>query len=170
MKAYKFLCAGGGAPFTGVAWPRPEGSAPGGWLEAGPIDPCRRGVHACLIEDLPYWIQDELWEVELGGEVRRVGEKLVAERGRLVGRVDSWNAETAGAFARDCVARTVELAAREPAVAGHATDAEKNAAKGNAAVTGFIASRAAELAGGIDAYEAERSRQAAWLAALIGTG
>src|SRR5262249_3229698 len=94
-RAYKFLRPGGVAPFTSYAWPLPQGEEPGAWVEVETVEPCRRGVHACTRDDLPYWFQDELWEVELDGEVQRVGHKLAARRGRLVRRVDAWNAERA---------------------------------------------------------------------------
>src|SRR5262249_17288234 len=132
MRAYKFLRAGGLAPFTGARWPQPHGVEPGAWLEADEVEQDRRGLHACTVEDLPYWFQEELWEVELAGAMHREGQTIVAERGRLLGRVHAWNGESAYAFAHECAARTVELAEREPTVSGHAFDAEANAAKGNA--------------------------------------
>ncbi|TML68102.1 MAG: hypothetical protein E6G14_10465 [Actinobacteria bacterium] len=170
MKTYKFLCGGGIAPFTGARWPEPQSGKPGQWVEAAAVEPCRQGVHACALEDLPYWLQDELWEIELDGDVQRVGHKLVARRGRLIRHVDAWDGGTAREFSDDCVARTAEIAARTRGLEGHAADAVANATAGRAAVTGFIASRVAELDGGVDAYEAERSRQAAWLAERLRLG
>lgn len=167
-RAYKFLRAGGVAPFTAHRWPLPRCDEPGTWVETAVVEPCRRGVHACTHEDLPYWLQDELWEIELEGDVRRVGHKLAARRGRLVRRVDAWNAESARAFSLACAERTARYAAGSPDVAGHASDASVAAEGGRAAVTGFIASRAAELSGGIGAYEAERSAQVAWLTERLG--
>jgi hypothetical protein len=86
MRAYKFLDALGRAPFTGVPW------TPGVWVEARAADPCREGVHACLPADLSHWLTTSLWEVELGGAVRRSRHKLVASRGRLVRPVEGYEA------------------------------------------------------------------------------
>jgi len=163
VTAYKFLRAGAVGPFSDVRWLRPSGSAPGKWLEAGEVEMCRRGIHACAVDDLPYWFQDELWEIELGGEVQRVGHKLAAERGRLVGRIVPWDADAARSFSLACAERAAAIAARAPEVSGHAEDAAATAEAGKAAVTGYIASRAAELAGGAEAYEAERAAQVDWL-------
>ena len=163
MTAYKCLRTGAVAPFTEIVWPQPTGPEPGRWVDAGAVDPCRRGVHACSADDLPYWLQDELWEIELDGDVQRIGHKLAARRGRLVHRVSAWHTDAARAFALLCAGRTAALATGAPEVSGHADDAARIAATGNAAVTGFIAARAAELTGGVDAYDAERALQVEWL-------
>ena len=167
-RAYKFLRPGAVAPFTAVRWPRPEGDGPGAWLEATGVEPCRRGLHACAREDLPYWLQEELWEVELDGDVQRVGHKLVARRGRLVRRIGAWDAGAARAFSLDCAGRAAGYAAAAPEVSGHAADATGFSDGSRPAVTGFIASRAAELSGGVEAYEAERSAQVEWLTRHLG--
>jgi hypothetical protein len=164
VKAYKFLREGGVAPFTGTRWPQPANGDPGQWLEAGPVEVCTRGIHACGRDDLPYWFQDELWEIELGGEVKRAGHKLVAPRGRLLRRVDGWDADAARSFSQACAERAAAIAARSPQVSAHAGDAAATAEAAKAAVTGYIVARAAELAGGVEGYEAERSAQADWLA------
>ena len=68
MKAYKFLRAGRVGAFSGEAWPED------GIIEVdGPLEECRNGVHACRADDLPYWLDDELWEVELDGGSLRSG-------------------------------------------------------------------------------------------------
>ena len=77
--AYKFLADGRVGPFSHVTWP-PEGE----WLEAtGGDRACSARVHACRLEDLPEWMDHELWRVELDGDVRVDCGKLVADRGRL---------------------------------------------------------------------------------------
>ena len=163
MKAYKFLREGGVSPFTATCWPLPKEGKPGEWVEAHGVEMCRRGVHACTIEDLPYWFQDELWEVELAGDMQRVGHKVAAARGRLVRRVDGWNPDCARAFSFDCADRAAAIAAGTPEAAAHAADAVRAAEAGNAAVSGFIVARSAELSGGVRAYDAERATQVEWL-------
>ena len=44
MLAYKFLAAGGVAPFTDFAWPQPRRGAPGAWVRAPQGDLARHGV------------------------------------------------------------------------------------------------------------------------------
>jgi hypothetical protein len=112
--AYKFLLAERSGPFSGATWPEK------GEIEASPgkLEPCRNGVHACRVDDLPYWLDDELWEVELLGEVKKERLKLVARRGRLVRRIESWDGEMRRTFAEWCLRRVAAHAAAEARVAG----------------------------------------------------
>ena len=51
MIAYKFLRSDHTGVFTRFRWPLP-GGAPWAWAEA-PVVPCRSGIHACRVADLP---------------------------------------------------------------------------------------------------------------------
>ena len=109
MIAYKFLCPGRIAPFTRHAWPEPGG----GWVTssangAGAI--CLDGVHACRARDLPMWLDEELWEVELDGAIVEGDSKLAAERGRLTRQVTAWNPGSISDFALACALRTRDQA------------------------------------------------------------
>jgi len=106
MTYYKFLTAGRIAPFSGHVWSDD-------WLETRDVVACERGVHACRVTDLPFWLHDELWRIELAGPVIPVGQQVVAPRARLVGQVPEWNAESADAFVRMCLSRTAAHAAAE---------------------------------------------------------
>ncbi|MFG1884935.1 hypothetical protein [Micromonospora sp. NPDC049102] len=106
MNYYKFLASGRVAPFSGQVWST-------GWLQATTTVPCVRGLHACRVEDLPYWLHDELWSVELKGPVAVAGHKVVAPSGRLAKRVPQWDADASAAFVRVCVGRTAAHAAAE---------------------------------------------------------
>ncbi len=91
VRAWKFLDADGRGMISRLAWPQPEGGQPGRWVEAGgPLELCERGVHACRLDDLAYWISAQLWELELEGEMLEDTYTLVAERGRLVRAVSGW--------------------------------------------------------------------------------
>ncbi|HEX2086400.1 MAG TPA: hypothetical protein VHF89_12005 [Solirubrobacteraceae bacterium] len=172
MLAYKFLRAGAVGPFSGVAWPQPRGGAPGEWVEAaGGTSVCRRGVHACRLEDLPRWIGRELWAVELRGGVLETPYKVVAPAGRLARRIDAWDDRAAAAFAEACIERVRALAASGPAaIAGYVQDAEANCLGPRAdedpplaaAVAAVIAAHAAGDAGGAEAVARERATQVAW--------
>jgi hypothetical protein len=167
MRAYKFLRPGRVGPFSGHSWPIGE------WVESGDAMLCVRGVHACRVEDLPYWLMQELWEIELDGEVREGRRKLVAERGRLGRRIEAWTPATAAGFAEACAVRArerAELATGEHAgrLAELAGDAAANAAKGETTLVGYIVARAAEVDAGVDGYAGERETQARWLASELG--
>ena len=106
MIAYKFLQEGRVGPFSGVPWP-----AEGEWLQAGGGErACSPRVHACRVEDLPEWMDHELWRIELDGDVRVDCGKLVADRGRLVERVAVWDAAFMAAFAEACALRARDAA------------------------------------------------------------
>ena len=166
VRAYKCLRPGRIGPFSGFSWPVGE------WVDAGGAILCVQGVHACRTTDLPYWLTQELWEIELEGEVRRESRKLVADRGRLVQRVEAWDGASALSFGEDCSARARERAGQatgdNAAVLGEfAGDATANAAKGEAALVGYIAARSAEVDAGVEGYMEERRAQARWLAAEL---
>jgi hypothetical protein len=156
--AYKFLEPGRVAPFTRFAWPEGE------WVEADAAHKCGRGVHACRADQLPFWLGRELWEIELGGEIVEHARKVVASRGRLVRRVEGWTTELLDAFVADLVRRT---RSRFGAVAGagaYLEDIQRFQPQRRYGLAAFAAARAAEIAGGPRAYDAERARQARWLA------
>jgi hypothetical protein len=156
--AYKFLDDDRVAPFTRVRWPEP-----GSWLESDRVELCGSGVHACRIGDLPYWLRTELWEVELEGDVVE-GERLVAaSRGRLVRRVEAWSEAAATAFGTSCAEEARRRVAGSPELEAYAVDAERTS-KQSPQFAAFATARLAELQDGVAGYEAERERQARWLA------
>ncbi len=160
MIAYKFLRAGGTSAFSERQWP-----PPGTWLDAGAVESCRMGIHACRPRQLPLWLGlGELWEVELGGEIVEDERKVIAERGRLIRPIDAWNADTARAFHDACAAEVSRRAKQRPDLAAFADDA---AATPVPSVAAYISARAAELDEGPAGYDGERSRQADWLAAAL---
>jgi hypothetical protein len=160
--AYKFLATGRVAPFTGFRW------QPGEWVEAVAVDACRGGIHACRVRDLPIWFNDELWEIELDGDVVEQDRKVVAPRGRLGRRVDSWSDKAAADFGRFCARRTRERVGFLPVLAGFVGDVDRFVSQRRFPIAGFAAARAAELRDGPAAYEEERQAQAAWLSERLG--
>lgn len=126
MRAYKFLRVGGVGRFSDVAWPLPADDRPGSWIEVdGPLETCARGVHGCREQDLLDWIDDALWEVKLVGEIRESGEMLIAERGRLIRRIDGWDDAAARDFAIACNERARVLAMRSLRRLGLTDDADR---------------------------------------------
>jgi hypothetical protein len=161
MIAYKFLGAGRVGPFSGFVWPEP-----GGWVRAeGELAVCAQGVHACRVSDLPFWIAEELWRVELEGSVVEHELKLVAQAGALSERVDAWQGPTRQRFADFCLLRAAHHAAVELRGAGLETDAEAvgqaasdadaqalGAAAGSAASNAAQGGRLARHAGHLASY------------------
>jgi hypothetical protein len=119
--AYKFLATGRLARYSGVTWPDP-----GTWLEArGTLERCVSGIHALRADALLAWIDDELWTCELDGAIEDDGGMLVAERGRLLERVQAWNEASAYEFARACAARGRELVVEALRGEGHEQEAQE---------------------------------------------
>lgn len=126
MRAYKFLALGAVGRFSELRWPQPAGGEPGAWVEADdPLDVCRHGVHACKPGQLLDWIDDELWEIELGGELVERDAMLVAQRGRLLGRVEAWDGATAQEFADACAWRSRDYALSSLRRVGLTAEAER---------------------------------------------
>jgi hypothetical protein len=164
VKAYKFLRAGRVGPFTGFRW------EPGEWVESGGPVLCDRGVHACRPGDLPFWINDELWEVELDGDVVAAERKVVAPRGQLVRRIEAWTEAAARELGDTSAARARALSHARPDDAmarAYAEDAERRAVQGRAYAATYIAAVAAEHAAGPEGRDAERAAQAVWFAELL---
>jgi hypothetical protein len=133
--AYKFLCAGGVGPFSRYAWPLPREDRPGAWVIGGAgTELCQSAVHACRLRDLPWWLQDELWEAELDGDVSTGRHKVMAPRARLLRRVPAWDAACAQRFADACALRARDHAANalERAGAGYAAGQLRKAADNRA--------------------------------------
>ena len=169
MIAYKFLCTGSIGRFSGAPWP-----AAGQWLEAsGALDACVSGVHATSLNALAYWFEDELWTVELDGEILDLGTALVARRGRLVARIEAWP-QVSAEFARDCVTQIQTLAERSPgnarveALAAEAAEhAELATAPRHAVIAAYATAVGAEVLEP-GAFDSERLRQSRRIAAILG--
>jgi hypothetical protein len=115
----KFLRRGMVSPFTSFRWSTETEE----WVSADQTVPCTTGFHACRRRDLPYWLNDELWEIELAEPVIEADHKVLAVQARLLHRVESWKSETALALAEACVGRTVLHAVDELRAAGFAEQA-----------------------------------------------
>lgn len=189
MIAFKFLGPGAVAPYTGFHWP-----TRGEWVSA-PVDRAEVWIHACRLGDLPYWLDAELWRIELEAPLRETRYQIVSPRGRLQGRVESWGTPLARRFAEACAWRARDVAlprlppAARDAISGTAdldalaavaavphslpgaylADAAEHARQGFPAVTSYIAAvLASHVGGGLEAFEAERAWQARWLAQQLG--
>ena len=101
MRAYAFLDTAATEYLSGVRWPLPDDGGPGAWLELGAGSPVRG--HAA--EQLLWWLDQQLWEVELTGDVHDTGRSLLGERGRLLARVEAWTPHAARELTTDCALR-----------------------------------------------------------------
>ena len=161
MIAYKFLRSGRRGPFSGFQWP-----APGVWVQADRhMVACRRGVHGCRIEDLPWWLCNELWEIELDGRVEVDEHKIFAPAGRLRSRVEGWTPACAQEYADACAWRAHKRAAQALTRAGHASASAELAAC--ATLDDVLLVGGARL-DGAEGYAAERAWQSRWLAGRLG--
>lgn len=121
MIAFKFLRSGRTGPFSAFRWPEP-----GVWVEAPRrLATCRSGVHGCRIQDLPWWLAEELWEIELGGAIEIDAHKVVASRGRLRGQIEAWTPACAQRYAEACAWRARDRAVQALIRAGHKRAADE---------------------------------------------
>jgi hypothetical protein len=107
--AFVFLAEGAVEPLSDFAWPTPKAGEPGAWV-SGDTAPreARRGYPA---RDLPYWLDEELWNVELAGTLTGRDHLLLAERARLLGRLDAWGDAAAWELVAACAQRIARPAA-----------------------------------------------------------
>jgi hypothetical protein len=121
MIAYKFLRSGRIGPFSAFRWPEP-----GVWVRAArDLAACQRGIHACRTSDLPWWLADELWEIELDGHVEPERHKVIAPAGRLRSRILAWTPACAQEYADACAWRTQERAVQALTRARHQQEANQ---------------------------------------------
>jgi hypothetical protein len=105
--AYKFLDGQGRGVFSGFRW---TGEPAGTWIETARVVACREGVHGCRPGDLAWWVNDDLWQIELDGDVVEAGRKVAARRGRLHRRIDAWAGGATTEFAEATVFRARDAA------------------------------------------------------------
>jgi hypothetical protein len=121
MIAYKFLRSGRTGPFSAFQWPEP-----GVWVHAArDVAACRHGIHACRPSDLPWWLADELWEIELDGHVQAEEHKIIAPAGRLRGQIEGWTPACAQEYAEACAWRAHERAVEALTRAGRRDEAHR---------------------------------------------
>lgn len=176
MEAFKFLRTGAVGPFSGFAWPTPSADGPGAWV--APSDqappPLADAVRGCALDQLAYWVSDELWRLEL--EAVEVSARSAAgSRGRLLDRIEGWDMGAIAEYVPACVSRGSQIAeaASNARVSAYAVEAAKHGPRGPA-MAGFQAAHVAGIAAierGED-YEAgaraERAWQSSWIAERVG--
>lgn len=130
-RAWKFLDDRATGVFSGFHWPLPPNDGrPGPWVGDGsPVEPCRKGIHACPIDDLAWWLNVQLWEVELDGPLVVENHQVIAPRGRLVRAVADWS------LAAPELATWAAWRARDHAVAVLSAGGQRAAARGIATAT-----------------------------------
>src|SRR5262249_6384417 len=119
MRAWKFLERGRVAPFGGHVWPAPGDGAPGDWIQ-----PPGGEVFACRSSDLPWWINAELWEVELEPPIRILSTQVAGRRGRLLRRMVGWDDVALRASGVACAERARDLAVSILLHEGRTADAD----------------------------------------------
>ena len=138
---YAFLDPAATDYVSGVRWPVPDDRGPGPWLEAG-ADSQLRGYPA---DQLLWWLDQQLWEVELAGDVRETDRSVLGARGRLVAPVVAWTPEVAHDLTTACALRLRDRAVvaleaddrgAEAAVLGAAGDLESIAEAAALAASG----------------------------------
>jgi hypothetical protein len=147
---------------------------PGAWVEAGPsLELCRSGVHACQADELAHWLHEELWIIELDGETRHGVDCVVAQRGRLVQKVEAWTSGGAARFATAARDHAAELVSAAPEAARdrltqYVADCSWHLPHGSTALAAFCAAMAvAWLHGGTRFDQETYWRERVWQSRFI---
>jgi hypothetical protein len=122
------------------------------------VRPTLGEVFACRVPDLPWWLADELWEVQLEEPLRELDTQVASTAGRLVRRVEPWDEAAVLDYGIACAHR-----ARALAVAALRQDGRVEEAEALAGAEGIV--QLARLAGQL-AGEA-RIRKSANLAGYV---
>jgi hypothetical protein len=152
--AYAFLAEGAVEPLSGFVWPTARDDEHSDWVAADAAShEALRGYRA---GDLPYWLDDELWNIELDGRLTERPHVLIAERARLRGRIDTWSDLLAREFAGACAHRVAERAAAALRAAGQAEAAASlEEAKDLAELEAAASAAADDGAGTLAGYTAD---------------
>jgi hypothetical protein len=116
-KYYKTLDKDGCSCHGGEAeWSLPTRNADGTWTPGewmpeieGELKPCRNGYHVVTLEQLPNWIGERIFEVEVGKEILPDDDKSVVRTCRLTRECTGWDERTARLFACDCAEHVLSL-------------------------------------------------------------
>jgi hypothetical protein len=116
MKYYKVLSDGKSCNGGHCKWRLPTKNKDGTWIPGkwmpkitGELVPCNNGYHICRKEDLIYWLDKEIYEVEYRGEIIEDDDKCVVREARLLCKVEAWNEKTARLFAADCAEKVLPI-------------------------------------------------------------
>jgi hypothetical protein len=154
--AYAFLAKGAVEPLSGFDWPTPEEGDQGSWLDESTAP--REALRGYPVGDLPYWLDEELWRIDLDGAVAERVHVFLAKRARLRSRVERWSEplawELVGACARR-VARAAAVALREEGRAEAAARLEGARDLGEVERAGLAAAEHGSPAGRLAGYVAD---------------
>jgi hypothetical protein len=111
MKYYKTLNKDGYAYIFGeqMKWPLPEKQRDGSWK---PGEWTSMIENLCLEEDLIYFLDDLIYEVECRGPRLGDEDEIIVEQARLIRKYENWNERTARLFACWCVRNTPLIGGR----------------------------------------------------------
>ena len=163
---YKTLTANHKGPYSGFDYTPylPKHGKPGKWLPSvSRLEMCERGYHTTDAQHLVFWLEVEVYEVEVRGEILEGDDKCAAQQIRLVRKVENWNERTARLFACDCAEHVQHIWRKgypDDNRPQAAIDTARKFANGEATAEEMAAAWAAAWAAAGDA-----ARAAAWAAA-----
>ena len=116
MIYYKFLTVDNKGKYSKFDFTEylPKDGKPGKWLpKIENIEMRESGYHAFELQRILDWINAQLFEVELSGNVVDGDKKTVAQRMRFIRKVDTWNDKTARLFACYCARDVLPIFEKE---------------------------------------------------------
>ena len=120
-KLYKVLdkdgysCHGGEAKWS-LPTQNEDGTwTPGDWMDDihGELEICDNGYHVVKFDQLIYWLNTRIFEVEVDGEIIEDYDKSVCRKCRLVRELTAWNERSVRLFTCDCAEHVLPIFERK---------------------------------------------------------
>ena len=111
MKYYKVLKSDGRCAHGGTGkWYLPKKQKDGSWKAGkwmpeikGELELCKKGYHICRPDEVVYWLDEAIFEVEYDGEIVEGFDKCVVRKARLLRKIEAWEEINAPLLATDGV-------------------------------------------------------------------
>lgn len=165
MKYYKFITKENLGAYSGFNYSEylPKNGKPGKWLpKLSNITVCLHGYHACTSKSCAVWVDAQLYEVELQGDIVVAHNKVVAERIRFIRKIDQWDERNQRLFSCWCARRALPIYE-----AGNAADAIAVALNAANAIALAASSCSWGTSDYFTAFYAERDEQSKFLIKML---
>jgi hypothetical protein len=116
MTLYKALKQDNKGPYSDFDFTPylPKGKRPGKWLpKRDTLKICESGWHGCKDGDIVEYLNAQIFEIEIRGDMKKDGDKFTVQQMRFIRKCKGWNDVTARLFACDCAEHVLPIFEKE---------------------------------------------------------